>query len=490
MSYLEMTRERISLPFVFGLVTAFIFGSIIGLGQTGAIIVFYCICMLYAALFLAYRKTKSVFWVFLIVWLPIFIGPLLFRITRLDIFPVWQVVLMLLPLFGLVNFWKALAGNYGLKWWFIFSVVFLLLGILSSVFGRSGIIAGIYQLISDLKPMLLLIIGFSFRNDPRVDSVIWFSVRWLWLPMLLFIAWEWLSPATYFSLLQGGPKLSDPSPLSFIPTRAFGFFEHPGMMASLAATLCILSMGAVMKNIDRHKNIILSLGYVAIIICSTQRQELFSLIFSIYIMYLIFSKPKELLWRLIASSCVAAVFLLLFIFANMENLEREIALWGGESGAKIESPRSQLFAGAITIADNYFPFGSGLGTYGGAGSKKFDWSLYDDLGFGRYWWYGKENYLMDTYWPNPVAEAGYLGALMLLASYLMLFIIPWRKARNAIRVGLPTSYTVEASALVIYILLLSISSPAFQDPRLFVFPVILIGYSLMTMVGGKTNEKN
>ena len=163
---------------------------------------------------------------------------------------------------------------------------------------------------------------------------------------------------------------------------------------------------------------------------------------------------------------------------------------GVDSTKKIESPRSQLFSGAIKVADHYFPLGSGFGTYGGAGSKKFDWSLYDDLGFGRYWWYGKENYLMDTYWPNPLAETGYFGAMMLLASYLMLFIIPWRKARAAIHADLPTAYHIEAAAMIIYLLLLSISSPAFQDPRLFVFPVMLIGYSLITSAGERANEKN
>lgn len=438
--------------------------------------------------FLLCRNPDQTLWIFLLAWLPLFIEPFLFRLTGVALFPIWQSVMTLVAALGLTFFLKELRHNLWLKCWVCFSFLFLFYGCLSSVLGRTNGFAGAYQLISNIKPMLLVLTGFALRKDIRIEKVIWFTVSWLWLPMVIFIAWEWLSPGSYFSLLPGGPKGSDLSPISFVPTRAFGFFDHPAMMATYAVYMAFLAAGACIRRTDTIKNAFLVIVYTVVVICTTQRQELSALLISLCLLYVVLARNDVLIRRTVKSGVLCLVFLMGFVVMNFDSISQEMLMWGVE-GNSAESPRSQLFSGAVYIADSFFPLGSGLGTYGGAGAFKFDWSLYDYLGFGKYWWYGKKNYLMDTYWPNSIAETGYVGALFLLCSYFFLFMVSFSATRENLKKYLSTSYFPETCVMLIYMVQLSISSPAFQDPRLFMIPALFFGYSFVRLYNGVSNDR-
>ena len=129
--------------------------------------------------------------------------------------------------------------------------------------------------------------------------------------------------------------------------------------------------------------------------------------------------------------------------------------------------------GAWRVASDYFPIGAGLGTYGGAGAAKFDDTLYRDLGFGRYYWFGKESYLTDTYWPNSIAETGFIGAVLLLAYFGLILVYATRRSIEA--EGSRKIYWIAAAGALAYMLMLSLTSPSFQDPRLFLLPALLFG---------------
>ncbi|MBK8018943.1 MAG: hypothetical protein IPK20_21060 [Betaproteobacteria bacterium] len=139
----------------------------------------------------------------------------------------------------------------------------------------------------------------------------------------------------------------------------------------------------------------------------------------------------------------------------------------------MEHPRAQIITGAWGIAQHYAPLGSGLGTFGGAGAAKFDQSLYEDLGFGRYWWFGKRDYLLDTYWPSALAESGFIGAALLFLAYLAMVMYATHRFRQSMDKA--RTYWAIAAAGMLYMLLTSATSPAFQDPRLFLLPALMIG---------------
>ena len=100
--------------------------------------------------------------------------------------------------------------------------------------------------------------------------------------------------------------------------------------------------------------------------------------------------------------------------------------------------------------------------------------MYDQLGFGRYWWFGKRDYLMDTYWPNSLAESGFLGAGLLLLFFLALLMHGVRFSLREAS-GPAKRYAIASVGGMAYMLLVSPTSPTFQDPRLFVLSAILFG---------------
>jgi hypothetical protein len=130
----------------------------------------------------------------------------------------------------------------------------------------------------------------------------------------------------------------------------------------------------------------------------------------------------------------------------------------------------------LAVAQQYFPLGSGLGTYGGAGAQKFDLSLFQDLGFGRYWWFMQGKFLVDTYWPNVAAESGLFGAAFLLAFFatmwIALLVRTWRLLGNA-QIG----FVFLGLCALTLLLLNSPSSQILTDPRGAIVLWTIIGAS-------------
>lgn len=320
----------------------------------------------------------------------------------------------------------------------------------------------------------MILFGFAVVWNNRTQEFVWRIVHWFWLPALIFVAWEWVSPSSYFHLFTK-PGEPSPDPTGVFPSRAIGLFEHPGMLANFCAdTILLTVVGFMTQSQSRLRYALLFILYVIIMICSVQRQELVNIIICVGFI-LILARPERIKRNI--SIVIPAGFLLFSVFWVMyaDNIEMEIAGWGIGNGAHVEMPRAQLVIGGVEVANRYFPLGAGLGTYGGAGAKNYDLSLHEDLGFDNYWWFKKEDYLMDTYWPNPMAETGYFGAVFLLLSYLCLLIYPTIKAIKASEKSRP--YWLATAAGVLYMLMLSFSSPAFQDPRLFFIPALLFGWS-------------
>lgn len=111
---------------------------------------------------------------------------------------------------------------------------------------RTNGFAGAYQLISNIKPMLLVLTGFALRKDIRIEKSdlvycqLVIGCRWLFL-----LRGSGYLRGVISAYYPGGPKGSDLSPISFVPTRAFGFFDHPAMMATYAVYMAFLGCGCL-----------------------------------------------------------------------------------------------------------------------------------------------------------------------------------------------------------------------------------------------------
>ena len=405
------------------------------------------------------------------------------KLTHISPFFLWQVALLTPAVFGIGEFWRNARQERLLQWFLVAFLVFLAWGVVSTfVSGWSQWVAGTYQLGSNFKPLLAVILGYALRWDSRMERLFWFVIRWFWLPSLVLVVFEWVVPSLYYKVFASGPAnldffLGTPSlsnDLSKIfPSRASGPFEHPTIFAGTAATFAILAASrALYFNANSRRSWFLATMYFLLLVFSQERQELAGCVLSIFLLYLL-ERPDRMMTRLLLVSVLCAISVATFGLFFLESITKELQMAGLGTTTPIDHPRAQLFSGAWALAQKYFPWGSGWGTYGGAGSKLFDLSLYEYLGFRRYWWYGHEDFLMDTYWPNSIGETGFIGAIALFVSYFLLFVYAIKRClKEATSARL---YWATASAMMAYMILLSPTSPAFQDPRLFILPALMFG---------------
>ena len=87
--------------------------------------------------------------------------------------------------------------------------------------------------------------------------------------------------------------------------------------------------------------------------------------------------------------------------------------------------RTALTAKSFVIANDYFPWGSGIGTFASAPAAErysplyYKYDLYTVRGLEPFAGEGSvTTFLLDTYWPHIIAEFGYIGTLLFLALWL------------------------------------------------------------------------
>lgn len=80
------------------------------------------------------------------------------------------------------------------------------------------------------------------------------------------------------------------------------------------------------------------------------------------------------------------------------------------------TPRQMLVAGAIKLVKQYFPFGTGFGTYGSSAAAKYYSSLYSLLGFNMRYGMTADSpmFLNDNYLPMIFAQFGLIMAIVFI----------------------------------------------------------------------------
>ena len=85
-------------------------------------------------------------------------------------------------------------------------------------------------------------------------------------------------------------------------------------------------------------------------------------------------------------------------------------------------PRSSFYSTGIRIAQEYFPFGSGFGSFANATSYKYGSLVYQNFGiqalYDNLQWYA---WGFDVFWPNIYGQFGVIGLLIYL--YMLILII-------------------------------------------------------------------
>lgn len=422
-------------------------------------------------LFLVTAKKNYAGEIFIAVFILYFLFWMLNKVTGFPFPSLWQLFLSFF-IFGIAAFYHQLRCSKWLKIGFLFFSVFLILSIVSTVLAPTNTGAVIYQFLSNFKPILLLIAGYAIIWNQKVNLVFWKVVNWLWVPLLIMVIFEWAAPGAYFTIFKGktSPDLS-----GLFPSRAVGIFMTPSFLAATAAMFILLIYTKLLEMKPSMLSSWLKIAvYFLIILASVQRQELLAVLMAMLLIFIL-AKPSEVLKRTTISIVLGIATAGIVFWLFYENIMWELPQWGIGNYRALEHPRAQIYDGAFYIVKEYFPLGSGLGTYGGAGANKFDSPIYYQLGFQRYWWFGREEFLMDTYWPNSLAESGVLGALTLLMTFVCLWIHAVTKCLVVNINKQARMFWLFTSGGMLYLLILSFSSPAFQDPMLCFLPLLAFG---------------
>ena len=427
--------------------------------------------LLLLPLFMAQANKGVRDWTIYIYFLYICLLPIAVKLSGIAvIIGAPQVIVFMAGALGLPAFLIYCGHSRLLVFALISFSLFLAFALLSSEFGRSRSFAAAYQLFSDLKPLLMLSAGFLAVWSVSAERFVDWWAKYYWAMSLVFVAAEWAAPGAYGKLFIGSTQGGDPSGL--FPSRAVGMTEHPAFLAAGASFFAIYSFGRLLGGVNRRAWLIATGGNLLVLVCAVQRQALVGAFAAMMLMLLV-SNPKALLQRAIVAGLVVLLVGVPVASVYSEYVQRDIATWGITSRGSIEAPRAQIYRTGMEVAKHYFPLGSGLGTYGGAGAAKYDDSLYYEMGFNRLWWFRTQNFLMDTYWPNPIAETGYFGTACLAGFYvlILLFMIAKAfKARPEMRV-----YWLICAGSFLSVLQLTATHPGFNDPRLALFSALMLG---------------
>lgn len=194
------------------------------------------------------------------------------------------------------------------------------------------------------------------------------------------------------------------------------FFEHPEFLARASMTIIFL-LG---YNYKYYKHNIYYIFMLTVVMLLTFRTKAIVAVFVFYMFYLYFVKFN---FRSLLPVGIGAV--------------AGGAYFGYDSLYKYyiqndTAARKILTDDSILIAKNYFPLGSGFGSFGSSMAAQHYSNLYLRLGYYRLKNSGLEedgHFLSDSFWPTVIAQTGWigLGSFCLAILSMLIYILRSRK---------------------------------------------------------------
>lgn len=138
--------------------------------------------------------------------------------------------------------------------------------------------------------------------------------------------------------------------------------------------------------------------------------------------------------------------------------------------------RTALTVQSTVIASDFFPLGSGAGTFASPPSSQMGYSeIYSAYGLAGIWGLSPEtaNFITDVFWPKVLAQNGYFG----VAAYL-LFILGLSGACIRRYIKNANAQTSVCLCFTISILIISTAASPFSQELLFVVFAMTSAYSL------------
>ncbi|MDZ5759567.1 hypothetical protein RAK27_12960 [Carnobacterium maltaromaticum] len=328
-----------------------------------------------------------------------------------------------------------------------FSILVLSGFITNELLSYQGMKLAVLDCITLSKFVVAYFFGRILFEKKVVDQLVMYLQNWVrWITFTLF----------------GALLLNFIIPLWPTYETRFGYtiqilvFSHATYLTS-TAIFCLLFL-----TFKRRKYDVFYIYMNSILIILAGRNK--GLIFlGVYVFILMFQyfKKKTPIWSLMGIS-----FILYLLFQNIIS-ER---LFSSETAA-----RSTLYQNGLLLANRYFPFGTGFGSYGSSASTKVYSGIYGELGFNQLYGFSEEtkNYLTDSFIAMILGQFGYLGLFLMGSIFIMMFFLVRKN----------TQY--ESFTLLLFVFIfISMITENFISSSYGVLAFILIGM----LVNQKNNE--
>lgn len=287
-------------------------------------------------------------------------------------------------------------------------ISYIILSIISSYFSQYtlGVKYVAIGTIITLLPFLVFIISYNY--DFSVNTINKMMDVWIYfiafLCMLAFI--ETLLFKSNVASQEGILKVS---------------IIKPGFFASMSNQGVILSL--YKYSLDRNpKYKKIAIFFIACSFLTIQLKVIAGLFIIGGLFYIFFiNKSKSYLVLIILFVVSIGSIAVINIPPLYDKVSKYVTLYGASDSFESVA-RPALYFQSINIANDFFPLGSGQGTFGSVPVNMKYNNIYYDYGLNYIHGLGESgpNYKMDTHWSSILGENGYLGTLL----YLILFYYP------------------------------------------------------------------
>lgn len=341
----------------------------------------------------------------------------------------------------------------------------VLAGAVSTIRAGAPLLPAVLDLFLMLKGFLLFIIAahLPYGQDDvekfnRVFGVIGLLIMLVGLLDLVLPPWQEAINLSNNVQYRGGLR------------SAQAIFSHPGLFGQVMTYLLLYSLSFFA--ILRKRQALLLCGLFGLgILLSLRLKPLLSIPVAILAGLVIFRGKG----RSRVALSVAGLGLVAF-FVFQEKISQVIYIKSGEFE---EGARLILFQTSLQIARDYFPFGTGLGTFGGWASRLFYSPVYHQYGLDKVFGLTSEltsgqDFVMDTHWPYVLGETGILGFFFYL---LVLYYIVSSVRRLLVDLSSPLRQAFALGVLfsLIAAIVESFASPVFQTSIASYFTLFAAG---------------
>lgn len=346
--------------------------------------------------------------------------------------------ILLIPLF----FWNLIRNEFKATFT-LRQIAYIILLSLYVIAGLCGTMINQYQpitnAISDIYVNIkfFLAIGVSELLFGNCDQEYTYLYSWKWLNIITYCLFTLCIMDLVFHIFPGTSRMGIRSVKLFYSTYS--------ILAAQGSFLCAIYFRLYEYAGERIFPRLLMLWFV--ILCTLRMKAVGAVIIMFFIYFIVCRKNRKikfLTWGVIGAGLIMmAARQFLYYFVEFRN----------------SSARYMLTYTALQIGKDYFPFGTGWGTFGSAFSVEPYSPVYLKYHLAQVWGLSESHpsFISDSFWPMVLAQTGWIGIVIYVVMLFILGTAIWRMWRK-------NAYAY-ASALtsLIYLLISSTSESAFVN---------------------------